>query len=90
MTRQAHPSKGLLEALESVQFVVDRDGRPSGVFLDAAGWESLLDWVDDLEDRALVQGMAQRLRAGPVKSGGLRWDDLAQGWRRNRNTSREN
>jgi hypothetical protein len=81
MTRQAQLGKGLLEALESVQFVVGRDGRPSGVFLDAAGWEALLDWVEDLEDRALVHGMSSRLRAGPCKSGALRWEEVAEAWR---------
>ena len=41
--RVASPD-ALLRALESVQFVIGRDGQQSGVFLDSAGWETLLDW----------------------------------------------
>lgn len=49
MADRAASPKALSQALESVQFVVGRDGRPSGVFLDSAGWEALLDWLEDAE-----------------------------------------
>lgn len=77
--RVASPD-ALLRALESVQFVIGRDGQQSGVFLDSAGWETLLDWVEDLEDRSLVQAILPRLRAGPVKAGALRWKEVAADW----------
>jgi hypothetical protein len=38
--RVASPDS-LLHALESVPFVIGRDGHQSGVFMDSAGWEAL-------------------------------------------------
>jgi hypothetical protein len=80
MADRATSSDALLQALESVQFVIGRDGHQSGVFMDSAGWEALLGWLEDLEDRALVQGILPRLRVGPVKSDALRWEEVAAEW----------
>jgi hypothetical protein len=59
--RVASPD-ALLQALESVQFVIGRDGHQSGVFMDSTGWGALLDWLEDVEDRSLVRGIIPRLR----------------------------
>jgi len=77
--RVASPG-ALLQALESVQFVIGRDGHQSGVFMDSAGWEALLDWLEDLEDRALVERILPRLRLGPAKSGAVQWEEVASEW----------
>jgi hypothetical protein len=69
-----------LEALKSVQFVVGADGRPSAVQLGIETWESLLDWLEDTEDRALVKQMLPKLRSHPAKAGALRWDEVKSEW----------
>jgi len=80
VTDRVASSDTLLQALESVQFVIGRDGHQSGVFMDSAGWEALLDWLEDLEDRALVERILPRLRLGPAESGALRWGEVASEW----------
>ncbi len=80
MTDRVVSPDALLQALESVQFVIGRDGHQSGVFMDSAGWESLLNWLEDLEDRALVEEVLSRLRLGPTNSGALQWGEVASEW----------
>jgi predicted DNA-binding protein len=69
-----------LEVLKTVQFVVDREGRPAAVQIDIAAWESLLDWLEDLEDRALVKEALPNLRQGPEKVGALGWEEVRFEW----------
>ena len=68
--------------LKSVQFVVDQEGRPSAVQISMQEWEALVDWIEELEDRALVQSMAETLRQGPKAAGALRWEDIRDEWDR--------
>lgn len=69
-----------LEALKSVQFVVGQDGRPSAVQMDMETWESLLNWLEDTEDRALVRQILPKLRSRPAQAGALRWNDVKSEW----------
>ena len=69
-----------LEALQSVQFVVDKAGKPAAVQMTFEAWEKLLDWLENVEDRAVVRDMLPALRAGPKKSGALRWQDMRKDW----------
>jgi len=69
-----------LEILESAQFVVDHEGRPSAVQIGIEAWDLLLDWLEDLEDRALVKEALPRLREGPKMAGALRWDAVRLEW----------
>ncbi len=75
MTDRVASPDALLQALGSVQFVIGRDGHQSGIFMDSAGWEALLDWLEDLEDRAVVQRILPRQWSEPVKSGALHWGE---------------
>lgn len=68
-----------LENLKSVRFLVGEDGRPSAVQMDIETWESLLDWLEDTEDRQLVKEMLPRLRKGP-KTTALHWDAAKSAW----------
>jgi hypothetical protein len=68
-----------LKFLQSVRFVVDEKGQPSAVQLDIDAWESLLDWLEDVEDRAAVRDILPRLRKGP-SVGALNWDDVKDEW----------
>ena len=69
-----------LEALKSVQFVVGQDGHPSAVQLDIEAWESLLNWLEETEDRVLVKQALPKLRSHPAQAGALRWDDVKSEW----------
>ncbi len=69
-----------VEMLESVQFVVIPDGRPAAVQMSIEAWRRLLDWLEDVEDRAVVKDLLPRLREGPQRSGALRWNDIESEW----------
>lgn len=68
------------EALASVEFIVGRDGKPRAAVLDMAAWEVLIDWLEEMEDRAIVRAALPRLRMGPEKAGAWRWEDVEAGW----------
>jgi len=69
-----------IEMLESVQFVVTPDGRPAAIQMSMEAWKDLLDWLEDVEDRATVKALLPRLREGPYSGGALRWDDIESEW----------
>ncbi len=64
--------KPLAQILASVQFVSAR-GRRLAV-MDADGWEELLMWLEDAEDKRIIQQSLERLRAGPEASGAILLD----------------
>ena len=66
--------------LDSVQFVVGPDGRPTAVQIGIETWNALLDWLEDNEDRALVKAAIPKLRLGPQAAGALRWSDVRAEW----------
>jgi len=68
------------ELLQSVQYVVYPDGRPAAVQMSIGAWHTLLGWMEDIEDRALVKAMLPKLRQGPQRTGALRWDDVRDDW----------
>jgi len=66
-----------LEALQAVQFVTVR-GRRLAV-LSAEDWESLIEWLETLEDVSLAKDAQRALQAagGDRRTAGwLRWDDV--------------
>ena len=68
------------DAFRSVRFVVGQEGQETGVLLEMKDWQALLDWLEDLEDRALVQSTLPRLRRGPERAGALRWENVEADW----------
>lgn len=68
------------ELTQDVQFTVDQGGHITAVVLDPSMWRRILTALEDAEDRALVQGLSERLAKGPVASGALRWQDVADEW----------
>ncbi len=60
----------LAEILASVQFVVAPSGKRLAV-LDADDWAGLIEWLEDVEDRSIVEAAKQRLAAGPEASGAV-------------------
>ena len=69
-----------LDILRTIQFVVNQKGQPAAVQLDIDTWRSLLDWIEDLEDRALIKEKLSRLHMGPEGAGALRWEDIDATW----------
>lgn len=65
---------------EHVQYTVDRQGHVTAVVVEPVLWQRILEALEDAEDRDLVQALHVRLVAGPVASGALRWDEIANEW----------
>ena len=69
-----------LNALENVQFVVDASGKQAAVQVSMDDWRKLLDYFEELEDRAVVKQLLHRLKIGPEKSGALDWQEARKQW----------
>lgn len=76
-TTIAHKVK---ELTESAHYLKDDQGDTTDIVLSLAIWEQFLMWLEDMEDRIIVQQWTPRLRAGPVASGALPWKDVANEW----------
>jgi hypothetical protein len=61
------------EILQSVQFVVDQEGRPTAAILDMKAWEAFLSVLEDAEDAELLR---DRLKNWRSKQGWTRWEDF--------------
>ena len=66
--------------VQSARYLVDTTGVKTDVVLPLAEWETLMDWLEDLEDKGDIQAQIARLEAGPLKSGALPWQDVAAQW----------
>lgn len=73
----------VLETLNSVQFVVDSSGKPTGALLSISAWEMLLDWIEEQEDMSIVrQALTELKNAGgrPEQAKWLSWDAVRDEW----------
>jgi glycerol kinase len=61
------------QILDSVQFVVDRAGKPTAAMLDINVWSDLRAILEELEDKKLIQ---DRLNNWRTKEGWTRWEDF--------------
>jgi len=68
------------EIAEGVQFTVDHNGQITSVVVDPKLWQQIVVALEELEDQALVQALQSRLRQGPIASGALHWQDVADQW----------
>ena len=68
------------ELTQGVQFTVDQSGQVTAVVLEPALWQRILEALEDTEDRVLIASLQSRLAIGPVKSGALRFEDVADEW----------
>jgi hypothetical protein len=71
---------GLSEVLKSVQVVLGPDGKPSAIQLGIEAWESVLDWLEDADDRAIVKERISRLREGPRRGRAIAWTQARREW----------
>ncbi len=60
----------LSNVLSSVQFVEAPTGRRLAV-IDADAWLGLVEWLEEVEDRQVIQANLERLRIGPEDSGAV-------------------
>jgi len=65
---------------KDVRFIVDAKGKEKAVQVSIKDWRSLLEYLEDLEDRAVVKAKIASLRKGPEKSGALDWQDAQGEW----------
>ena len=66
-----------LEILQSVQYVTVEGKRVAVV--DAEDWESLIEWLETLEDIEAAEQALEELKAASgdrQRAGWLRWDDV--------------
>lgn len=61
------------EILQSVQFVVNQEGKPTAAVVDISVWEAFLSVLEDLEDVELVR---DRMKGWRIKEGWTRWKDF--------------
>jgi hypothetical protein len=62
-----------------VQFVVGAEGKPTGVLLDMATWEHIVEALEDAEDMAIVRETLAELNAagGDRSKAGFRpWTEV--------------
>jgi hypothetical protein len=69
-----------LDALKHIRYVLDARGRQSAVQVSMKDWISLMEYLEDLEDRETVKEKLAVLRKGPGKSGALSWRDIQGQW----------
>jgi hypothetical protein len=68
-----------LDALQSVQFITT-EGKRFAV-IDGDDWDSLIEWLETLEDAQAVRTALASLKAADgdrTKAGWLRWDDVEE------------
>lgn len=61
------------EMLQSVQFVVGQDGRPTAVILDMETWKAILAMLGDTDEVKLIR---DRLENWPGQEAETRWEDF--------------
>jgi len=61
------------EILKSMQFVIDREGKPTAVLLDMDAWNAFVSMLEDMEDIELIR---ERMKNWRSKEGWTRWEDF--------------
>jgi hypothetical protein len=69
-----------LDVLKHIRFVLDASGKESAVQVSIRDWKTLLEYLEEVEDRAVVKEKIASLRKGPEKSGALAWQDVKGQW----------
>ena len=61
------------EILKSMQFVIDREGKPTAALLDIDAWNAFVSMLEDIEDIELVR---ERMKNWRSKEGWTHWEDF--------------
>lgn len=70
----------LNEVMLSARYLTDHVGDRTDVVLPLDVWENLLEWLENLDDRKIIQEWLPRLKVGPVASGAVKWDNIVESW----------
>lgn len=73
----------LLKSLQSVQFLINNEGIKTGALLTMETWESLLDWLENQEDKAIVEQSLEKIKQTGDKidqANWLDWDQVKNAW----------
>ncbi|MDM8563175.1 hypothetical protein QUF54_07465, partial [Candidatus Marithioploca araucensis] len=62
------------------RYLVNNEGSKTDVVLSLANWNKLLTLLEELDEQKIVQEWLPKLKAGPVSSGALRWEDVKEDW----------
>ena len=62
-----------MQIAQSIQYVVDHDGKPTAVVLDVETWQALLMRLEQVEDMALIR---ERLTNWRSKEGWTSWEEF--------------
>jgi len=68
------------EVLYSARYLVNNEGSKTDVVVSLADWNKLLTLLEELDDQKIVQEWLPKLKAGPVSSGALRWENVREEW----------
>ena len=68
------------DVVTSARYLVDGRGGKTDVVLSWAVWQSLLEMLEDLDDREVIRRWLPRLSSGPEAAGALSWDDVSSEW----------
>ena len=70
------------QALATVEFVIDQNGKAKGVFLPLDAWETMVKALEDTEDLTVAREyLIRRARTSTQKEMTLlRWDEAADEW----------
>jgi hypothetical protein len=69
-----------LDSLKNVRFVIDASGKQAAVQVSMDDWRKILEYFEELEDRASVKTVLHRLKLGPENSGALDWKEARTEW----------
>jgi len=65
--------ESLSSNLKSMQFVIDREGKPTAALLDMDAWNAFVSMLEDMEDVELIR---ERMKTWRSKEGWTRWEDF--------------
>lgn len=66
--------------LPEIQFVLNAEGKEVAVQIGIQDWKRLINYLEELEDRAVLRQKLTHLRMGPEQSGALPWQDIQGQW----------
>jgi len=72
------------ELAQDVQFTVDQRGKITAVVLTPALWEQIVEALEDIEDRALIRSLRDRIAenaSGKLTVGDIRRSGLLGMWK---------
>ena len=69
-----------IDSLKPIHYVIDQEGRKSAIQVDLNTWIELMQYMEDLEDRAVVKEKLDHLCKGPEESEAVSWTESRHEW----------